>query len=170
MKKFIISILFVSLIFTSEKNIMAQSQERPVFNLTVDYTKTFNQTIKKGKYGRTMPDTIKYTVPKELVGKKFNLTATLFVFNKKQRSTEIVTKIYKEGYRPAYFMELLSYGYQYPEMQKNFPIVALGTNIIDGNQNTRVPYLYVSYDDRALYMYVDDYPWLPECRFLAIKE
>lgn len=53
--------------------------------------------------------------------------AKLFRFLHSITAREIIAKMDAEGYRPAELFELLAFGAKYPERQRKFTIVALGT-------------------------------------------
>jgi len=58
----------------------------------------------------------------------------------------------------------------HPELQKQFPIIALGSVWRDSSGSRQVPYLGVGAYDRKLYL--DDFglDWAARCRFLGVRK
>jgi len=138
--------------------------------LTIDYTKTLEQAIAVGKYDRADSDITAKNFPifPEMVGKKVDVFVKLFHFNRDISSGEAISEMDKGGYRPATSMELLVLGYQYPELQRQFPIVALGSVLRHASLGRYVPYLDAFDYERVLYLLWFDSVWNAHCRFLGV--
>lgn len=91
----------------------------------------------------------------------------LFHFDREMSSDAIKVEMDKEGWKPATIWHLLILGIKNPELQKQFPIIALGS-VWRG----LVPYLY--WHDfgrkRSLNLNRVDDGWLDHCRFLAVRK
>jgi hypothetical protein len=76
----------------------------------------------------------------------------------------------KAGYRPATLAELLALGEAHPELQKEFPIVALGSIWHDADGNRDVPVLSFDGSRRKLFLnwFVND--WYVNFRFLGVRK
>lgn len=140
--------------------------------LNVDYTKTVEQTIADGKYGWVNKDiTVKnFPTSPEMIGKKVEVFAKLFHFNNRISSDYAISEMDKAGYRPATLMELLTLGILFPELQRRFPIVALGSVWCFGVNFRCVTYLDVLIPLRGLYLNSIDSYWSARCRFLGVRK
>lgn len=94
------------------------------FTLIVDYTKTLEKMIAAGKYDLKNKDfnAKHFSITKA----ETEVTCKLFHFNYCISSTDAIIEMDKVGYRPANQAELLSLGAKHPELQREFPIEALG--------------------------------------------
>jgi len=74
--------------------------------------------------------------------------------------------------RPATLPELLAFGAKYPDKQKEFPIMALGSVWIDPDGDRRVHSLGWVEGERELHLGWDKpgYVWGDYCRFLAVSK
>lgn len=89
----------------------------------------------------------------------------------KDMSTDAVLKaLDAEGLRPATMSELLALGAQYPELQRQFPIIALGSVWQDLFGSRYVGYLFSYGSKRELNLRYYDYDWSDLCRFAAIRK
>lgn len=140
--------------------------------LTVDYTKTIEQAIADGKYDWKDSDiTAKnFPISPEMIGKKSDVSAKLFHFNRDISSDDVISEMDKSGYRPATLMELLVLGILFPELQRQFPIVALGSIWHDGFDYRHVPYLNVFGSRRGLNLCGFDGGWDAHDRFLGVRK
>ncbi len=74
------------------------------------------------------------------------------------------------GYRPATLPELLALGKQYPEFQRWFPIIALGS-VWRGQGGVRLaPCLSENAGKRGLGLDSFDFVWGAFCCFLAVPK
>ena len=99
------------------------------FTVTVDETKTVEELVSEGGHDHHDWDGLRINsknFPRHENGAKSEKDIVLFHFGKKMTSGRIVGEMEKEGYRPATAHELLSLGIAHPELQREFPVVALG--------------------------------------------
>ena len=158
-----------------EKNSNVQSEAiNPTdeIKLTIDYTKTVEQAVTDGNYDwkNGFINAKNFPVFPEMVGKKAEVSSKLFHFNRDISSEDAIYEMDKAGYRPATLMELLVLGFLFPELQRQFPIVALGSIWRDANSNRHVPYLYVYGHKRKLYLYWFALDWDARYRFLGVRK
>jgi hypothetical protein len=96
-----------------------------------------------------------------------------FHFNRNVSSETAVDLIKKEDsenpWEPAKTEHLLTYGENFPEEQRKFPIVALGSVGRVGS-NRRVPYLCGDGSERSLGLNWWDDGWGDFYRFLAVRK
>jgi hypothetical protein len=140
--------------------------------LTVDYSCTVQEMINAGNYGWINNDiTAKhFPLSTELNGKKVPVSTKLFHFNHTISSKDATSEMDKAGYRPATLAELLALGEAHPELQKEFPIVALGSIWHDADGNRDVPVLSFDGSRRKLFLnwFVND--WYVNFRFLGVRK
>ncbi len=91
----------------------------------------------------------------------------LFYFNKYITSEEAIKEM-GEMYRPATLKELLTFGIANPELQREFPIIALGSVWVHRFGYRRVPCLDGSSDERRLRLSWYGGDWHGRCRFLGV--
>ena len=100
--------------------------KRQTFKVLVDYTKTLKEMIRVGQYDWINDDITSNHFPVTGTGQK-EVEITLFHFNRTISSDDAITEMKKAGYRPASVEELLALGAAEKELQKQFPINALGS-------------------------------------------
>ncbi|MEO5927844.1 MAG: hypothetical protein ABIO72_03935 [Patescibacteria group bacterium] len=82
---------------------------------------------------------------------------------------EVLAEMDRKGLRPALYEELLSFAEKYPDEQRKYPIVALGSEALVGGDRS-VACLWLDGDGRGLRLsWVDD-GWGDHCRFLAVRK
>ena len=140
--------------------------------LAIDYTKTVEQVIADGDYDWKNDDITAqhFPVSSEMIGKKAEVSAKLFHFNRDISSDDVISEMDKAGYRPATLMELLVLGFLFPELQRQFPIVALGSVWRYANGGRHVPCLGVGGSGRRLSLFWFGRGWSAHCRFLGVRK
>lgn len=94
----------------------------------------------------------------------------LFRFYRWIKSEAVLEELGKAGYRPARLEELLALGAAYPDLQREFPIVALGSTIKQGLfSDANVPGLSGDEYTRKLELDWFATTWGPRCGFAAIR-
>ena len=140
--------------------------------LTVDYTKTVEQAIADGNYDWKNSDVTakNFPISPEMIGKKVDISGRLFHFDRNINSKEAIKEMDSDGCRPAILMELLALGATHPELQRQFPVVALGSVWRDSDGNRRVPVLDVGDSGRQLDLGYFDSGWSASYRFLGVRK
>jgi hypothetical protein len=85
-------------------------------------------------------------------------------------SEQVIVEIDKAGYRPAKIEELLALGEAQPDLQRQFPIVALGSVWRDSDGSRYVPYLSSSAAERGLSLHCFGRDWSGLYRFLGRRK
>ncbi|MCX6786409.1 MAG: hypothetical protein NTU85_01140 [Candidatus Kaiserbacteria bacterium] len=142
------------------------------FRLTVDHNKSLAEMIAAGRYDWTNDD---------ITAKRFPITgeglvefeARYFHFDRNISSEDAVKKIEqtdKENpWMSAKIEHLLAFGEKFPEEQRKFPIVALGS--VAGVRGDRgVPCLGRDGSRRGLGLHWWSNDWGSGCRFLAVRK
>ena len=141
--------------------------------LTVDYSRTLKEMINAGNYGWANDDITEknFPLPTKLLGKKITASTKLFHFDRRISSEDAISEMNKAGYRPASLPELLALGEIHPELQKDFPIVALGSVWCGEDGHRDVPVLTFNDSRRELYLgWLDYHDWDDYCRFFGVRK
>jgi len=139
---------------------------RSIYLVAVDCTMSLVDMIAAGKYDWVNSDIKAENFPIE--GKvKADVAMRLFHFDKDMSTDAVKAEMDKEGWKPASIWHLLFFGAKYPELQKQFPIVALGS-VWHGS----VAYLGWYSVDRQRVLGLDriECDWVGDWRFLAVRK
>lgn len=108
------------------------------FPITIDYSRTLEEMVAVGRYDHYYPKIINstnFSIEKSVVG-KIKREAVLFRFDQYKQEIdsgdilEIQEKMKIKGFRPGTLPELLALGAQYPELQRSYVILELGSEWI----------------------------------------
>lgn len=141
-----------------------------VFPVTVNYDLSVESLVAHGKYDLKNDSINSKNFQTERKGTQ-TITLEPVHLNQTLTSEEVLKELEKRGLRPAELHELLSFGIQYPNEQRNYPIMALASVWRDwwrGSQH--VAFLNGSGDKRGLYLGWLGGRWYEGCRFLAVRE
>ncbi len=142
-----------------------------VYPITIDYGLSLVEMIKVGHY-----DWVNNSITAEnfsIAGAgegTVDLEVQLVHFKRYIESDEAIKKMDGMGLRSLTLPELLAFGAKFPEVQREFPIIALGT-VWQRHDGTRgVPALWG--DDRRRYLYLGwfDRRWDDGFRFAAVRK
>lgn len=144
--------------------------DRPTYDVVVNYNRSLAEMVNVGQYDWVNANINKKNFP--IVGEgEHKVSVTLFHFNRYIESEEVVTEMEKEGYRHAKIEELLALGETRPDLQREFPIIALGSSwsIWWNPRGGRfIPALWVCAGGRYLRLAWFEDEWSSDCRFLAV--
>jgi len=151
----------------AEQLVEAELNTRDRFPVSIDYGLTLEQMIAEC--------TCDYTNP-NITTVNFSITGTGVVeeeviivhFNKYISSENAIAELAKMGLEPAGLVHALAFGKKYPNVQRRFPIVFLGSSCLV-NGHRCVPCLYGSGSGRDLRLYYFDGDWHGHCRFAAVR-
>jgi len=158
----------VQRLLRDEVKIVAKAAES-VFSIVVDYSLSLAEMVKAGKYDWVNDDITAKHFPAKGEGKK-ELAIELIHFNRRTSSEEALQEMDKQGFRPATIEELLALGSAYPELQRKFPIAALGSVWQDPNGYRHVPCLGESVSRRSLHLHWLGGGWGGDWRFAAVRK
>lgn len=139
----------------------------PPLRLVVDYSLSLKKMIEDGKYDWVNKDITQKNFPTKREG-KVNITIELFFFDRYIDSQVAIKRIGQWGCRPARIEELCAIGAEYPDLQRQFSILALGT-VRNLNGNLCVPVLD-GIVDRTLNLERFDDSWHDDYRFAAVRQ
>lgn len=140
--------------------------------LNVDYRLTFKQMFAACNFSSSEPIVRErnFPIPVDLNRRFETLTVKLFHFNRSVHAEDAVFTMEKNGYRPAKIAELFAFSKTYPDLQKKFPIIALGSITEDRNGNHCSPFISGSRKTNQIGVFWNGSGCYPFCRFLAVKK
>lgn len=138
--------------------------------VVVDYDLSLADMIATGIYDWTNSDITAEHFP--FIGEgKAEMAIELVHFGRIiEDGDECLRELDKMGLRAATLPELLAFGAKYPDMQRRFPVVALGSiwQRRDGDRN--VPALWERDRGRRLDLRWFEHRWREHCRFAAVRK
>ena len=141
-----------------------------VFTFIVDYSRSLKDSITAGSYNWVNDDITEEHFPAkpEEQGTK-EQSFTLYHFGKDTESDWVIAQMDKDGKRPATIRELLAFGEKNPELQRQFPIIALKSLWVNRNRHRRYSCLFGRSGRRSVLLHWYGYRWRGHCRFLAVS-
>lgn len=139
------------------------------YPMSINYDRSVEDGIKAGNYDWKNDDITSEHFPSQETGTK-EATVELFHYGKDMDTDEILTDLDKQGYREATLKELLALGEKYPNLQREFPIIALGSiwQLRDGYRYCS--YLFRRSSKRYLHLNWIGDRWYAHCRFAAVRK
>jgi len=142
------------------------------FRIEVDYSMSLNKMISAGNYDWKNDDITAARFPVKGEG-KVEFEAKLFHFNRDISSEAAVTHIKdadpQNPWEPAKTEHTLAFGAKYPELQREYPIVGLGS-VAKVDFDRDVLRLCRRGSGRSLYLSRWDGDWYGDYRFLAVRK
>jgi hypothetical protein len=137
--------------------------------VTIDYTRSLEEMVKAGRYdyansvitAEHFPTTGEGEVRTELV---------LVQFHRENDFDQALAEFDKLGLVPARIEHLLALGEKYPELQKQFPIMCLGSVWANTDDRRYIPFLDHLEGDRKVCLSDWSDRWLEHCRFAALRK
>ncbi len=140
-----------------------------VFSVTVDYAQSLANMVRAGNYDWVNSDITEKHFPVKGEGKT-EKELHLVHLNRAISSDDAVRELDKMGYAPAKIEDLLALGASYPELQRQFPIVALGSVWRRLLGHRHVPCLWSYTAERYLRLHWLEGDWREDHRFLAVRK
>lgn len=140
-----------------------------IFIVTVDYALSLAAMIAAGKYDWANEDIAQRNFPLRGEG-KVEVGLRLVHLDREMSTEAVLAELDQRGLRPATLAELLAFGAKYPEEQRKYPIVALGSVWACPRGGRFVPCLYRDGSERDLRLRYDDDVWRESYRFLAASK
>ncbi|MDP1688726.1 MAG: hypothetical protein Q8L47_01170 [bacterium] len=139
-----------------------------VYQLVVNYCMGLDEMIRAGKYDWINSDITSENFPITAHG-KVEIVAEVIHLNREVSSDEAIAELEHIGYRPGTLPELLAFGEKHPNVQRGFPIVALGSvSRVEGGR--LVACLWSNGSKRKLNLHWFDNRWYANYRFLAVRK
>ncbi len=140
----------------------------PSYQVAVD-NETVEQLVRAGKYDWSNDDITSSHFPSERWAKAL-VDIFLVNFDHNISSEDAIAKMAEQGLRPATLKELLALGSAHPDLQRENPIVALGSTWRSPGGYVSVPYLYGFGSTRSLVLSWFGGDWVPRWRFAAVRK
>jgi hypothetical protein len=155
---------------TDDSQVGSDADSSTNYPLVVDYDRTLAEMVAAGHYGYVFDEINAENFP--IVGSgTVECEAILVNLGRPARSPKQAEwEMAKCGLRPATVEELLAFGEAYPDIQREFFVIALGSIWADPNGRRHVAYLSGNASDRDLYLCGYDNKWDPDDRFLAVRK
>lgn len=143
--------------------------ETGICRFEINYWKSRWRMITAGRYHDVDKDCMAMRCfPVSGVG-RVRVEGKLFHFNRNLKSDEVEREFDKAGYRSANIAELLAFGATFPNVQRDFPVIGLGsTSWISGDDV--VPCLDVDRGRRTFGERWWSHNWNARVRFLAVRK
>jgi len=140
------------------------------YSVTVDYDLSLAAMIRKAGFnGYVNPDII--TKHFSIMGEgEVGAVIELVHCNRGMTNAEVTTELDQRGLRDATLPELLALSEKFPNLQRQFPIVARGSAWRGPSGNRSVPFLWGSCGKRSLYLGYLDYKWDALHRFAGVRK
>lgn len=148
----------------------ALAKEDNTYPISVDYEKSIENRVKSGQYDEFNHDINSRNFSTNRKGTA-EVKVALIHFLEYVSTNNALKEIYLIGMRPIKLHELLAFGEKYPDVQREFPIVALNSAWWDTKFNSfYVPYLCQHKSKRYLCLRYIDIEWDKLYRFAAVRK
>ncbi len=140
------------------------------FTVVADYSRSLEDLIVAGSYDYVNPEIAKVSFqPFEGErGRKKKFFKLYYFFGEDLQFDDAIGEMKKDGSRPAIHQELLVLGETYPEIQRQFPIIALGTICFNCDGYRCVVELWGDSEKRGLDLVWYDGDWRGHYYFLGV--
>ncbi|HDQ22661.1 MAG TPA: hypothetical protein ENN28_01655 [Candidatus Uhrbacteria bacterium] len=144
---------------------------RTIFKVTVDYGMSLAEMIQAGQYDWFNDNITDKRFELKGAG-QHEVNLVLVHLDRVATTKEVHEYLKEQGLEPAKIEHLLAFGTTYPEVQREFPVVALGSSFVDGHGDRLYPCLAGYGGGRRLNLglHDDDGHWDGSCRFLAFRK
>lgn len=139
------------------------------YTCTVDYGITIEEAVRRGHYNYADANITSQNFSTKQKG-KVERVMELIHFDCYISTNEILKEFDRMGYRPAELHELLAFGEQHPDVQRKFPVVALGPVWRRPDGYRLVPCLWGGTDNRGLGLHWFGGGWVSGFRFIVCRE
>lgn len=137
--------------------------------VTVNYGMTLEQMIAAGEYSSRNNDITAEHFPFTGIG-QVEVELHLVHLGRNASTDAVLAELDRRGLRPAKIEELLALGAKYPDLQKEFPLVALGSVWRRPDGYRRVAFLDGWDAGRSLSLFWLVFVWDVHCRFVAVRK
>ena len=148
---------------------MGQGTASNTYPLSVNYGMSVEDAVKLGLYDWANSDITSRNFPTKRTDKA-DLTIKFMQFNRAISTEDALRELDRMGYRPAELHEILAFGEKYPDVQREFPIVALGSVWRYRHGDRGVPYLDGGGSGRGLSLRWFEDDWRDIVRFAAVRK
>jgi hypothetical protein len=152
-------------------DVIAQSARKPQesYPVVVNYDLSVEEAVEAGNYQAVNADITHEHFSWKQKG-QIAAEIVLVRFEHRMTSQGVIDELENEGLRPAELPEILAFGAQYPEVQRKFSVVGLGSIWQDRKGSRNVPCLYEASEGRYLDLHWWDDGWYAYSRFAALRK
>lgn len=140
-----------------------------ILTVTVDYDRSVASGIEAGKYNWSNSNITDDHFPNAGSGKS-DVEVIIVNYGKDMSTKNVFKDLDKRNLRPATLQELLAISEQYPDKQRDFPIIALGSVWQSPSGDRNVPCLDGIGSNLELVLRWIDGGWDGICRFAAVRK
>ncbi len=142
----------------------------PTYPVAVNYILSLEEMIAAGRYDWKNDDITAKHFPMKGEGIADVDIQLVHFGHMMDSSDKVIRELDKMGLRPASIEELLAFGAKYPDVQRQFPIVVLGSlwRRLDGDHS--VPFLHGLGSGRRLRLGLFESGWRGLYRFAAVRK
>ena len=135
--------------------------------LTIESNLSFRERVTRGQYNWQNSDLTedRFPVAAEQIG---CWEWKLFHFDRDISFKEVWQLTKEEGFTPGAIGHILAFGESFPEEQRKYPIIGLGS-VAEVGLEYHVPGLWLHDDGRILYLHCSDDNWARYYRFLGVR-
>lgn len=144
----------------------------PGYTVSVDFNKFIHDMVRAGRYNQDYGHLSRLAALFNVKGEGvITVALELIHLNRVASSDVALAHLERNGLRPATIEELLAFGASYPEIQKRFHVVCLGSSCSGShNDGCFVPVLRGHPGFRELHLTQFNQNWDSDCRFLAVRK
>lgn len=139
------------------------------YSLIINYDLSVEKAIKAGKYDWVNSDITSDHFPSMETGEK-EVSIELIYFGRDMGTDDVLRELDKMSLRPANLKELLALGEKFPDIQREFPIIALGSVWRDRYGYRGCAFLLRGGSMRSLSLDWLLVRWREFCRFAAVRK
>ncbi|OGH64178.1 MAG: hypothetical protein A2821_04155 [Candidatus Magasanikbacteria bacterium RIFCSPHIGHO2_01_FULL_41_23] len=104
------------------------------------------------------------------MGEASEYELVLVHLNKVLSTEQVLVELDRCGLEAGNIGQLLAFGEKFPDIQREFPIIALGSVCVSSNGSRCSPYLGRDDRERGLDLSWVDRDWYEDCRFVAFRK
>ena len=147
----------------------AAHKPRETFPVLVNYNLSVEEAIDAGRFQAVNASITSKNFPSSRSGQA-DVEIALVRFDQRMSSEEVLRQLDEEGLRAAELPELLAFGAKYPDIQRQFSVVGLGSVWKDRKGSRNVPCLYTASEGRYLDLHWWDDGWYSYSRFATLRK
>lgn len=140
------------------------------YSISVDYGMSVEELVKLGHYDRRANENItSHNFPTRRKGKA-EVVVELIRFDRYISIDEALSELDKMGFLPTELHELLAFSEKYPDLQREFPVIALGSSWQYSGGYLDIPYLGGNGSERYLDLRWFGISWGGVDRFAVVRK
>lgn len=151
--------LRVALILSNGQSAVTPPLPPTTYPVAVNYGQALKVMVKAGKFDWVNDNVVQKNFPHDKGRGVEEVSIELVKYDRSMESDEVDADFEAKGLRSATLEEICAFAAKYPDVQRQFPVVALGSPWVDPDHGRYVPYL-------GLWAH----GWLAHCRFAGVRK